>query len=109
MRSTNFQAKYTTAKKGMYGLPQTGQLANNQLIATIAKYRYRRSKFTPGLWKHDTPPIQFVLVVDDFGIKFVGKQHADHLLSALKIHYKDVSVNWDGDLYCGITLKWNYN
>jgi hypothetical protein len=46
-------------------------------------------------------------VVDDFGIKYVGREHLEHLLAALKEYYK-VSVDYKVELYCGITLKWNY-
>ena len=52
-------------------------------------------------------PVLFSLVVDDFGIKYVGKQHVNHLLEALKEHY-EVSKDWDGKLYCGITLDWDH-
>ena len=62
---------------------------------------------TPSLWKHITRPIQFTLVVDDFRIKFVGKEHADHLLSTLQKDYT-LDVHWTGSLYCGINLEWNY-
>jgi hypothetical protein len=48
------------------------------------------------------------LVVDDFGVKYVGEEHAKHLISALEPHYK-ISQDWKGELYCGITLKWNYS
>jgi hypothetical protein len=47
------------------------------------------------------------LVVDDFGIKYVGKQHADHLINAVKDLY-GVSLDWTGSLYCGLTLQWDY-
>ncbi len=30
----------------------------------------------------------FTLVVDDFGVKYVGKEHADHLVASLKMKYK---------------------
>ena len=53
-------------------------------------------------------PIVFSLVVDDFGIKFVGKEHAKHLLEVLKQWYK-VTTDWEGTKYVGITLKWDYN
>ena len=49
-----------------------------------------------------------VLVVDDFGVKYVGKQHVLHLLNALKMFYEKISVDWTGKLFCGITLNWNY-
>jgi hypothetical protein len=38
--------------------------------------------------------------VDDFGVKYVGKEHADHLVASLKTKYKLVE-DWAGDLYCG--------
>jgi hypothetical protein len=61
----------------------------------------------PGLWRHATRPITFSLVVDDFGIKYVGKEHADHLIKCLKEKYT-LTEDWAGNSYCGITLDWNY-
>jgi len=52
-------------------------------------------------------PISFTLVVDDFGVKYVGKEHATHLIDCIKENY-GVTVDWTGDLYCGIKLKWDY-
>ena len=49
----------------------------------------------------------FTLIVDDFGMEYVGKRHADHLHDALEEHYK-ITENWDGDLYAGINLIWDY-
>jgi hypothetical protein len=46
-------------------------------------------------------------MVDNFGIKYVGKEHADHLINCLKEKYK-LTKDWAGDLYCGISLKWDY-
>ena len=46
--------------------------------------------------------------MDDFGVEYVGKEHAQHLLAALRQDYEAVSVNWEGTLFCGITLKWDY-
>ncbi len=45
--------------------------------------------------------------MDDFGVKYVGKEHADHLVASLKTKYKLVE-DWAGDLYCGIKLHWDY-
>ena len=56
---------------------------------------------------HVSRPITFTLVVDDFGIKYKGREHLDHLLSALKEDY-DIEVDREGKLYCGISLEWNY-
>jgi hypothetical protein len=54
-----------------------------------------------------TRPIQFTLVVDDFGVQYVGAEHAQHTISALETEYT-FSKDWIGGLYCGITLNWDY-
>ncbi len=58
--------------------------------------------------RHPTQLITFSLIVDNFGIKYVGKEHADHLIICLKEKYK-LTKDWSGDLYCGIKLDWNYD
>ena len=68
---------------------------------------YAPVPITPGLWKHDTLPITFTLVVDDFAVKYVDRKHAEHLMNALKENYS-VSEDWEGTKYCGISLKWDY-
>ena len=92
----------------MYGLPQAGILANELLQKNLAKFGYYQCKHTPGIWKHKTRPIVFVLVVDYFGVKYVGKEHVMHLLKALKKFYKKISIDWEGKLFCGIKLQWDY-
>ena len=98
---------YIVANRGMYGLPQAGLLANELLEKQLNKQGYRQSKLVPGLWKHDWRPVQFTLVVDDFGVKYVGEEHAKHLRDTLKGHYK-VTTDWTGGRYIGITLDWDY-
>ena len=68
---------------GMYGLPQAGKIASDTLISRLRTTGYYPVQFTEGLWRHVWRPISFTLIVDDFGIKFVGKEHADHLLEIL--------------------------
>jgi hypothetical protein len=94
-------------KKGMYGLPQAGILANQRLVKHLAKSGYQQMPRTPGLFQHETRPVTFCLVVDDFCIKYVGKQHADHLLATLRTQYK-MTTDWDCRNYCGLTIKWDY-
>jgi hypothetical protein len=99
---------FLEVNKGMYGLPQAGLLANELLEKRLNKHGYYQSKLIPGLWKHKTRPIQFTLVVDDFGVKYVGQEHAIHLKQVLEEHYK-VTTDWAGERYVGIHLKWDYN
>jgi hypothetical protein len=67
---------YIEIQKGMYGLPQVQR--------NLAKDGYRPTQHTHGLWKHDTRPISFSLVVDDFGVKYAGREHAQHLMQCIK-------------------------
>jgi len=48
------------------------------------------------------------LVVDDFGVKYVGEEHANHLISVLKEHY-EIDVDWEGTRFIGLTLDWDYS
>ena len=62
----------------------------------------------PGLWKHNTRPIQFTLVVDDFGVKYIRKEDVEHLQSVIERDYT-VTADWTRNQYIGITLDWDYN
>ena len=94
-------------QKGMYGLPQAGRLAYDKLVKHLAIYGYVPCKRTPGLWQHITKDTKFTLVVDDFGIKYHSHANAEHLIAAIKDGY-ECTVDWDGALYCGISLEWDY-
>jgi hypothetical protein len=99
---------YIEICKGMYGLPQAGILANQLLTKRLAPHGYYVCRHTPGLWRHKWRPVLFLLVVDDFGIKYVVRDHIDHLIATIE-HHNEFSKNWEGKLYCGITLKWDYH
>ena len=100
-------AVYIVANRGMYGLPQSVLLANELLENRLNKQGYQYSKLVPGIWKQKCRPIQFTLMVDDFGVKYVGKEHALHLKQTLEENYK-VTTDWDGTRYTGIKLDWDY-
>jgi hypothetical protein len=74
---------YIEIRKGIYGLNQAGLLANQLLQTRLAPFGYYPARHTPGLWLHKTWPISFTLVVDYFAVKYVGKQHAEHLRNTL--------------------------
>jgi hypothetical protein len=98
---------YIEIQKGMYGVPQAGILANELLQRNLAKDGYHPTTHTHRLWTHDTRPISFWLVVDDFGVKYVGREHAEHLMTCIKKN-SNVSSDWNGTAYCGLTLDWDY-
>ena len=68
----------------MYDVPQSGLLTNELLEKRLNKRGYQQSKLVPGLWKHEWRPIQFTLVVDDFGVKYVEEKNALHLKQTLE-------------------------
>eukprot|EP00804_Cyclotella_cryptica_P013547 CCRYP_012910-RA/>CCRYP_012910-RA protein AED:0.33 eAED:0.31 QI:0/0/0/1/1/1/2/0/567 len=93
---------------GIYGLPHAVLIANKLLEKRLNKHGYPQSKLVPGLWKHKWRPIWFTLVVDDFEVKYVGKEHALHLKSVLKSYYP-LSTDWIGNGYIGMRLDWDYH
>ena len=79
----------------MYALPQAGLLANALLENRLNKRGYQQRKLVPGFWTHDWIPVHFTLVVDDFGIKYVGEEHVIHLKNTIEENYT-VTSEWDG-------------
>ena len=55
-----------------------------------------------------TQPIQFTLVVGDFGVKYVGKEHVDHLIQAIESKGYEMKTDCAGKLHCDIALDWDY-
>jgi hypothetical protein len=99
---------YRDIRKGMYGLKQAGILANQPLQQRLPPYGYYPARQTPGLWLHKIKSISFTLVVDDFAVKYLGKDNVHHLRNALLHHY-EIRTYWEGTVYSGMTLKWDYH
>jgi hypothetical protein len=98
---------YVEIQKGMYGLPQAGILAKKLSQRRLALDSYRPTEHTHGLWKHETRPVWFSLVVDDFGINYIGHDNTEHLMASIKKNY-DISSDWTGSAYYGLKLDWDY-
>ena len=99
---------YVAIKQGMYRITQSVILAQTLLEIGLNVNGYHQSRFTPGLWTHKWRPICFMLVTDNFGVKFVGNEDADHLIKCIKENY-DVTEEWEGKQYLGLTFDWNYD
>jgi hypothetical protein len=98
---------YVEITGAIYGLSQSGYLAHEDLKKNLAEFGYAPAKRTHGLWFHKTRNISFTLVVDDFGVKYVDKADALHLINALETHYP-LKIDWTGSKYIGIDLTWDY-
>ncbi len=99
---------YMEIHKGMYQLPQVSILANKLLKERLAQHGYFEQPHTQGLWKHLTHQVWFNLCVDDFGIKNIRQEHLQYVYDSLQKETYEIVEDCTGNLYCGITLKWNY-
>jgi hypothetical protein len=97
---------YCKIRKGMYGLPQAGLIAQELLEQQLSKVGYSQSKIIPGLWTHETRQTCFTLVVDNFEIKFTKMEDAQHLIQALK-QDNTITINWGATKYIGLTIDWD--
>ena len=66
------------------GYPKQEKLQNDKLKLHIVKFGYKPAPITPGMWRHETPPLQFSLVLDDFGVKYEWQEDITHLLDVQK-------------------------
>ena len=57
----------------MYGLPQSGLLAQQLLEKRLSAEGYIQDTLVPGLWNHAWRPVTFTRCVDNFGVKYVGE------------------------------------
>ncbi len=96
---------YCKIRKGMYGVPQAGLIAQELLEQRLSKVGYRQSKIIPGLWTHKTRKTCFTLVFDNFAIKFTKIEDAKHLIEALEKDYK-ITIDWGVTKYIGLTIDW---
>ena len=96
----------------MYGLPYAGIISQELIGKRLEEHGCTQSQMTLGLWSHKWRPIQFTLIVHDFGVKYIGYEHAEHLISVLKKHYElthDFNKGKQGTRYCGVTMHWDYD
>ncbi len=78
-------------------------------VPHLLKAGYVWAGVTPlGLFKHVTRPIQFILVVDDFGIKSQPEDDLRHFHLVDHLAKKYRVTEGDGDLFCGVRIKWDY-
>jgi hypothetical protein len=59
------------------------------------------------LFRHRTRDIYFLLIVDDFGVKYAKEEDVNHLIGVLGTKYK-THIDWFGTRFLGITLDWDY-
>jgi hypothetical protein len=90
-------------ERAVWGLPQAGILTNKLLHKRLAAHGYYKCINMPGLWRHEWLPTTFTLVVDDFGVKYVGKEHADHLIACIKENTNSPKIGWE--IYTAVLIS----
>jgi hypothetical protein len=49
----------------------------------------------------------FLCACDNFEVKYINKEDAEHLIASIKKTYK-LTKDWFSSLYCSIALEWDY-
>ena len=75
---------YFKIRRSISGLSQVGKSANKYLRDKLRQHGYYDVSHIPGIWKHISRTIDFSLVVDEFGMKYVGEGNSRHLINILK-------------------------
>ena len=75
------------ADKTIYGLKESGKLSNDRLVSLLTTYGFVETS-TPCLFRHPTRSIAFILVVDDFGVKYQNRDDFDYLIQCLSTLYQ---------------------
>ena len=96
---------YFEISNGMYGLKQDRKLGNDLLQEHLEAHGYYKRPTTPELWRHKCQPITFVLIVNNFGVEYMGQRHADHLIKSLQKSYP-VTTDWEGKKFAAINITW---
>jgi hypothetical protein len=94
--------------KTIYGLKQSGMICRKALVAHLALHGYHADPLVPTVFAHETRATGFVLVVDDFGVKYnaLSADDAQHLIDALRTKYT-VKVDMEAKKFIGVTLDWH--
>ncbi len=91
------------ADKTLYGLKEAGKLSNERLVHLLARWGFVETS-TPCLFRHPNRSIAFVLVVDDFGIKYHSHDDYDYLVQCLA-SINHVKAHPIATKFLGFTLK----
>jgi hypothetical protein len=98
---------YCKITRGMYSLPQSGIIVQELLKKRLAEYGYHKGKIINSFWKHNTRPICFALVIDDFAVKYITIEDTEHLINVIKKYYP-MTVDKEATKYIGLTIEWDY-
>jgi hypothetical protein len=79
----------------MYDLPKLAAIIANERLVNHMPHQSNS-------W-----PFHTYNTVHHIGVKYIGHVYTEHLATPLK-SLCAISTKWEGELYCGLTLVWNY-
>ena len=95
--------------KTIYGLKNAGALSKSKLDNILSAGGYSEDPNVPCVYKHATNGVTFVLVVDDFCIKYTSAAGRDHLKQTLEQAEYEVTYDAKGTKFVGLTIHYNRN
>ncbi len=91
--------------KTIPGLKQSGLLSQQRLVTQLNLFGYYQTA-TPMLFRHKSRPIDFTLVVDDFGIQYRSPDDLEHLYACLTDMYA-VKIEKTGSRFLGFDIAYD--
>lgn len=88
----------------IFGLPQSGRIAQDDLIPRLAAAGYHQFAHTPMVFSNASRSVMFSLVVDDFGISSKSTADTEHLLGVLRASYQ-ITYDPTGRKYLGMRIR----
>ncbi len=92
----------------MYRFLQAGIIAQELLAKRLKEHRYNQSKTMPRLWTHELHPNTFSLLVDNFRVKYIREEKAQHLIQAAQKYYT-CFFKKEGERCWGLAIEWDYS
>ena len=107
-KGTKDGSLYCERRKAMYGLKESGKLANIKLQTVLASEEYKPCCVTHGLYKYRKQRITSLFLGDKFSVQYIDKKRcrSSHHNTTKKYLIK---MNWKGKYYLRMTLEWDYN
>ena len=99
---------YNEVIGALYGMKQSGYIANKELVTYLESNGYMQSKTTPCLFKHNVDDIDFTLITDDFLIRYSDQKEADKLYEIMCKKYP-MTVDWTCRKYAGLDILFDYS
>ena len=91
----------------MCGLVQVGNILHTALREHLLTFGYEPEPITSVLWLQNKNGITFILVVYKFGVLYHTREESQQLINEIQEKY-EITQDWTGSLYSGITLNWHY-